>query len=356
MHHLRAVAVENGAIVATAEDGSQYRVELDEELRARLRGPAMGSTGVRRSTPREIQTYIRGGMSAEQVAKYTGAPVEYIQRYELPILAERQYMVETALGVAVSPGQSAGDHDGPPPTFGAVLDARLNQLSATGARWSSWKEPEGGWIVKLAFSADGIDHDARWSFEAKKALLTPLNGEAVALSQQGEVGASLLPRLRAVAHEAHHDNSSRFDSAVFDFPPDDLLIPDPVVPMDTTPTGRIRLPSTRTGPIGVVQQQPVAEPADTTDLLDALRRRRGERESARFDEEREEPRNPITGNVRVLERVRTEQAETTEVRPGTKPGANPATGPVPTKGRRGRTSMPSWDEIVFGARPEEDPA
>jgi hypothetical protein len=28
----------------------------------------------------------------------------------------------------------------------------------------------------------------------------------------------------------------------------------------------------------------------------------------------------------------------------------------PAKKSRGRTSMPSWDEIVFGARSDDDPA
>jgi hypothetical protein len=38
--------------------------------------------------------------------------------------------------------------------------------------------------------------------------------------------------------------------------------------------------------------------------------------------------------------------------------ANRPTLPQPTvaKGRKGRASMPSWDDIVFGARPDDDPA
>jgi hypothetical protein len=361
MKTLKAVAVENGAIVATAEDGSEFRIHLDDELRAKLRGtPTSSIPTSRRSSPREIQTYIRGGMSAEQVAKFTGAPLEYIQRYELPILAERQYMVESALGVPVSTGQPSDEPDGLPPTFGTVLEERLTQLSANGARWASWKEPEGGWIVKLNFTADGIDHDARWSFDAKKLHLAPLNGEAVALSQQNDIGATLLPRLRAVAPES--PDNSRFDSGAFDLPTEEGMLPDPVVPVEQTPTGRIRVQAPRTGTIGVIREEPPAAPtpADTADLLQALRRRRGERESATYEDA--PPRTPTTGTVRVLERVRTEQkpepgpepsaeqVETTEVRP-----AKPQTGPVPTRGRRGRTAMPSWDEIVFGARPEDDP-
>jgi hypothetical protein len=34
------------------------------------------------------------------------------------------------------------------------------------------------------------------------------------------------------------------------------------------------------------------------------------------------------------------------------PSSNP-TGPI-GKGRKGRAAMPSWDEIVFGARTDED--
>lgn len=350
MHNLKAVAVEHGAIVATAEDGTQFRIQLDDELRSKLRGTPTGTITTRRSTPREIQTYIRGGMSAEQVAKYTGAQLEYVQRYELPILAERQYMVESALGVHVLSVRPSDESDGPP-TFGSVLDERLEQLSATGTRWASWKEPEGGWIVKLSFTADGIDHDARWSFDPKKQHLTPLNGEATALSQQDDIGTTLLPRLRAVAPEL--PDASRFDSAAFEFPLEEGDVPDPVVPVDQTPTGRIRIP-TRTGSLPVIrgEQPPAPEPADTADLLETLRRRRGEREAADYDEPAEPTQAP--GGLRVLERVRTEQVETTEVRPAKTVPVPTKTGPIPK--RRGRTSMPSWDEIVFGARPEDDPA
>ncbi|WP_210481295.1 septation protein SepH [Naasia sp. SYSU D00948] len=352
MQNLKAVAVEHGAIVATAEDGTEFRIQLDDELRSKLRGTPTGSIATRRSTPREIQTYIRGGMSAEQVAKYTGAALEYVQRYEGPILAERQYMVESALGVPVLSARATEDPDGDPLTFGSVLEERLEQLSATGTRWASWKEPEGGWIVKLSFTADGIDHDARWAFDPKKQHLTPLNGEATALSQQDDIGSTLLPRLRAVAPEP--PDSSRFDSAAFEFPLEEGDIPDPVVPVDQTPTGRIRIPP-RTGSLPVIrgEQPPAPEPADTADLLEALRRRRGEREAASYEDEQPHTTPAAPGGLRVLERARTEQVDTTEVRPKTAP-VTTKTGPVPK--RRGRTSMPSWDEIVFGAKPEDDPA
>ncbi|MCU1438425.1 MAG: DNA-binding protein [Naasia sp.] len=382
MQQLRAVGVEDGAILATSEDGTEFRILLDEEIRARLRTAAPAPGVGRKSNPREIQTYIRGGMSADQVAKYTGAPIEYVQRFEGPILAEREYMVDTAMAVPVLNPHAS--ELAAPATFGSAMEERLGQLAAAHPRWSSWKDPEGGWVLKVTFTADGIEHDARWSFDPKKQQLAPLNNEAVALSQQGDIGATLQPRLRAVPSEQPRQDSTRFDSSAFAIPEDAPELPEPELPTTVAPTlreaahrepshresgqpdagyrepapstGRIRIAQPKTGSIGVIRQEDhsVRESGGTADLLEALRRRRGEREGATFDEE---PLRPATSPIRTLERTRVDHPASTptaEVQRGPRPTP---TGPVPVKGgRRGRTSMPSWDEIVFGARPEDDPA
>lgn len=38
------------------------------------------------------------------------------------------------------------------------------------------------------------------------------------------------------------------------------------------------------------------------------------------------------------------------------PDEQRTTAPQPTARKKGRPAMPSWDEIVFGARPDDDPA
>src|SRR5690606_15863609 len=100
-------------------------------------------------------------------------------------------------------------------TFGSVIDSRLAGLGASGVRWASWKEPESGWVIKLAFTADSIDHDARWSFEPRKSTLAPVNNEATTLSQQGDLAAGLVPRLRAVAPGRGTPDESGLDSGAF---------------------------------------------------------------------------------------------------------------------------------------------
>jgi len=377
MHTLRAVAIENGLVVATDADGTEFHVEIDEQIRARLRDSAPQTGSIRKLSPREIQTQIRSGMSAEEVAEITGAPLEYIQRYEGPVLAEREYVVESALGVPVR-ALADSDPEAPTPTFGGVIGDRLAQLSARGAEWVSWKEATGGWILKLGFSSETIEHDARWRFDPKKLTLSPLNAEAVALSQQGEIGASLLPRLRAVPADAANPDTARFDSAVFQTP-FQVEPSEPEAPptrersgahsatADTAPHhepiayGRGRVIEPRTGAISVIPEKSGAELGETGDLLETLRRRRGEREAAVHEEAEAEAesttRSPHTASIRVLERPMTIERDDRTDRPKPmaveRPANNSETVPV-RPARRGRTSMPSWDEIVFGARPDDE--
>jgi hypothetical protein len=281
-------------------------------------------------------------MSAQDVASITGVALEYIQRFEGPVLAEREYVVETALGVAV---RTAADTDPlvQGATFGSVIRERLYDLGAINERWASWKESGSGWVVKLSFTANQIDHDARWRFDPKKLALDPMNGEAVTLSQQGEAAGALIPRLRAVSTDERQPDASRFDSGAFDLDAADA--PEP--PLETT--GRTRMqPAT-----------PPDEPTEvnqTADLLEALRRRRGEREAANFEGETPSaggpsPMHPSTGGIRLVDipfELPDDDAR------GTKTTAPQPTIPHQAKSRKGRQSMPSWDEIVFGARPDDD--
>lgn len=328
MQDLRVIGVENGALLVASDDGTRFRIPIDEVLQSKLRQTVTDPGVGPKLSPREIQAHIRSGMSAQDVASITGAPLEYIQRFEGPVLAEREFVVKSALDVPV---RMAGDTDplSQGKTFGTAIRERLHELGAIGERWASWKEAS-GWIVKLAFTANHIDHDARWQFDPKKHSLVPLNTEAISLSQ-GEAAGPLMPRLRAVSPTTPAD-ASRFDSGAFAIDPAEA-------PMTT--------PVAKPIPIGRQEQEPV-HGNQTADLLEALRRRRGERESASFDEDDARAAHPSTGSIRMIDVPMPEAEESTPPAPRT-------TQPQP-RVKKGRAAMPSWDEIVFGARPDEDPA
>ena len=343
MQDLRVIGVENGALLVAAVDGNRFRIPIDEVLQSKLRQAVPDPGSGRKVAPREIQAQIRSGMSAADVAAITGVPLEYIQKFEGPVLAEREFVVETALGVAVhtaieSDPMSAGR------TFGTVIRERLVGLGAVGERWASWKDPETGWIVKLAFTAEQIDHDARWRFDPKKLTLAPLNNEAVTLSQQGESQGALIPRLRAVGDDREADNS-RFDSGAFDLDDESLTL------HDDEP-----LPN-RFGSNAPVEHEPVHDHNQTADLLEALRRRRGEREAANFvDDEATlqsfKPQQPQQGGIRLVD-VPLDGFGSDDAEAGRSTAPQPIV-PAKIPPRKGRTAMPSWDDIVFGARPDDD--
>ena len=88
--------------------------------------------------------------------------------------------------------------------------------------------------------------------------------------------------------------------------------------------------------------------AETADLLEALRRRRGQREPAPTVDDEEDPAPAGPAPIATLFDQATDLPE-----PAEEPAPAPAEPSDTTGRRRRRNAMPSWDEIVFGARTDE---
>lgn len=359
MDELTVIGAENGALIVVSADGARFRVPITEALHTALRQNRPAAPAAHTVPPREIQALIRQGLTAAQVAAQTGEPLEYIQRFEGPVLAEREYVVTAArtVPVAVAAELEAGTTG----TFGSVIDRRLGALGARDVRWES-RKTDAHWVVSVSFLDGETARTASWTFDPKKSVLAPIDHEAHSLSQQGDAATPVLPRLRAVP--ADPEGGSRFDSGAFS------PIEEGAAHADA-------------GPAAAPSSAPSGQ---TADLLEALRRRRGEREAAAADEwEASRAAHPSTGSIRIVEvpfdtdsgeapHDETRMADTIEVATTT-PGETasvdsraedaaltgqdapptPAS-PSKTSSRRGRAAMPSWDEIVFGARPDDDPA
>jgi len=343
MEQLKVIGIEDGALVLATEAGDRYTLAVDETLRAQLRRVQRDAEPrVARPGPKEIQSHIRSGLSTEEVATLLGIRVEDVERYEAPVLAEREYIVGQALAVPVLIGGEL--EPDAQPTFGAAVRAKLAEAGASGERWTSWRETT-GWIVKLEFTANEIEHDARWSFEPRRSTLAPQNADAVQLSRQGSLPEGLIPRLRALDSSPLKD-SSRFDSGAFGprhLPEPDADIPAPDVRQPVAP-------AVQQAAIKRAPDQSVTS-AETADLLEALRRRRGQREPMPGEEESSSAPAAPRGSSPValfdaLEPGYDEQ-------PAVEPEDSATDEPADQGRRKGRTSMPSWDEIVFGARTED---
>lgn len=343
MEQLKVIGTEDDSLVLATESGERFALAVDDVLRIELRRARRerdGDAQAARPSPREIQSHIRAGLSAEEVASLLGARVEDVARFEGPVLAEREHIVGQALAVPVLlGGEFESDAN---PTFGSAVRAKLAEAGATAERWTSWKEHT-GWIIKLEFTAGEVDHDARWGFDPRRSTLSPLNSDAIQLSRQGSLPDGLIPRLRALDTAPAKDDT-RFDSGAFGprkLPDADLESPDLPAPA---------APAVQQAAIKRADE-PISTSAETADLLEALRRRRGQREPLPGSEESAPSRSHSP--VALFDALEPGYDETPaddmdEAEFDVAPSA------VAEAGRRkGRTSMPSWDEIVFGARTED---
>lgn len=376
MHELRFIGIDDDALIVTADSGEQFRILVDDALRDALRPKARPRSEAPKVPPREIQQLIRAGRTPEEVVELTGADPADVARFEGPVRAERDYIVTQARAVAVRVRPDLDPLDQDEATFGGAIDDRLEALAATRVRWDAHKDPDHGWRVTLDFVVDEIERDALWSFEPKAHALVPLNASAVTLSQQGELTSLQAPRLRAV------DDEEEAPAA----PPAPLARGD-------EPRGAGWLGPAVTG-IGAPSRE---QRDETADLLEALRRRRGERDPQRFSiydedfEDGEGDDEPVAPLRRVVLEDDDAAADEADAEPaaadapeahaeeparhaapegvravdvplaglesadddrGERRARPQATGPLGRK--RGRAAMPSWDEIVFGTRSDDD--
>jgi len=366
MEHVTIVGTEDNLLVLATESGARFALPIDEVLRAEIRraaGRGDEKAAPLAASPREIQAQIRAGLGPTEVAELLGVSVEDVARFEGPVLAEREHVVGQALAVPVLIGSEV--EPDAQPTFGVAIRAKLAELAASGERWASWKE-DSGWIVKLEFTANEVDHDARWAFDPRRSSLAPLNADAKQLSRQGSLPEGLIPRLRALDQErpSPYKDDSRFDSGAFG----PRLVPAPATEEDGVERSASTSPVAAEPPVRsapAVQEaatnrapETATPPPDTADLLEALRRRRGQREPLPTPTAEEEtgPQAPIA-LFDALEPgfAGTDGAE--EPAPKKKsPEPEPATTSATedsTVRRRRRSEMPSWDEIVFGARSDD---
>ena len=346
MEQLKVIGTEDDVLVLVTESGDRFSLAVDDVLRVELRKARRereGESQVVRPSPREIQAHIRAGLSADEVAALLGARLEDIARFEGPVLAEREHVVGQALAVPVLLGAEL-DPD-VHPTFGGAVRAKLAEAGASGERWTSWKEAT-GWVVKLEFTANDVEHDARWGFDPRRSTLSPLNSDAIQLSRQGSLPDGLIPRLRALDSAPAKDDT-RFDSGAFGprrLPEADLETPDLREPVAPAVQEAAMKRATGTTPV---------PSSETADLLEALRRRRGQREPLPGTDELDSSRTHAPVALFDALEPGYDEAPRDDFPDEPQSGVDQAAVAEAAGRRKGRTSMPSWDEIVFGARTEE---
>ncbi|VTR78253.1 septation protein SepH [Cellulomonas hominis] len=358
-------------LVLAAADGQRYRLHIDEPLRAAVRRdrPQLEQIRAEQSgvpSPREIQARVRAGQSAQQIADETGVTVEHVRRFEGPVLAEREFVAEQARGTRV--GRDVGA-----PVLGELVVDRLaaRGVDTDALEWDAYREAGGGWTVVARFPVEDDVREARWTYDASARAVHAEEDEARWLSET-EIADGPVPR--------RHLSAVR--DVVFDVDADVR----PVLAAVDSPGSH--------GEHAEPDEDPADELRATHELLDDLRARRGVRQSLDLEDDADDDAFPGFGPQHAFDfgqldepsapgahpvdadaaaeariypapvRPAADEPETpVALEPGQEPPAaendEPAAAARPDEaatrsrgGRRSRPKVPSWDEIVFGAKPE----
>jgi hypothetical protein len=191
MQELRFVAVsEDGqyAVLGVPGRSARFMLPIDERLRA----VALGQTSRLAQyeievesplRPKEIQARIRAGETVEEIADAAGIAVERVRWFEGPVLAERAYMADQAQKASV---RRQGDAT-PGPRLGEIVAERLKVFGADpdDPQWDAKKRGDGSWLVQLAFITDGRLHTADWIFDPRRRHVLPADDNAARMSLPG---------------------------------------------------------------------------------------------------------------------------------------------------------------------------
>ena len=354
MQELHFVAVsEDGryAVLGIPGRSARFTLPIDERLRA----VALGQTSRLAQyeievesplRPKEIQARIRAGETVEEIADAAGIAVERVRWFEGPVLAERSYMADQAQTASV---RRHGDST-PGPRLGEIVTARLKAVGADpdDAQWDAKKRGDGSWQVQLTFSSAGHVHTADWVFDPRRRHVLPIDDNAARMSLPGAeppqpaspgqaTVTQLAPRLGAAGHG--QGNGTRHER------------PGPGRPVAAEPAAPgPPQPPTHPGP---------SVPATAEQRSDAPRRPAAERRP----QPPTAPRQPAPAPAVADDDHQAASASAAPAAAQAGPAA-PATAAEPASeqaGRPGRktargrrSSVPSWDEIMFGSSRQRD--
>ena len=134
-------------------------------------------------SPREMQTRMRAGRTVAQVAAEAGVPIEWVERFAAPVLAEQAAAVERAQQSTMRT-QRRGYSDR------ALGPSVLRNLADRGIRladdefdqmWTAFQLAENEWVIRFRYRFRGRDLDAEWLLDEGAGSLTPGNRQATEL-------------------------------------------------------------------------------------------------------------------------------------------------------------------------------
>lgn len=167
-------------IVATAS-GEELAIPVDDRLHATLRGdrPRLGQLEIEMDNalgPRDIQSRIRSGDSLEEVGRVAGIPLDRVERFAAPVLAEREHVALLAMSSSVRrKGETSGHR-----LLRVALTERLQKrgVDIDTVDWDSYRRDDGRWSVSADYRSGESGRQAVFLFDLQGRFSVAGNDEA----------------------------------------------------------------------------------------------------------------------------------------------------------------------------------
>jgi hypothetical protein len=247
------------------------------------------------------------------------------------VLAERAYIAELARGTRIG-------RDGSSPLLGDLVADRLagRGVDHSDLEWDAWREEGEPWQVCADYRVDGVSMRAMWSFDHTARVVTAVDQQSRWLTETELLDVPIPQRHLASVR----DNG---DEQVVSLHPSR-----PPAPHD-----------------GDRDHDGSAQTSATEKLVEDLNGRRGTRETLDLDTDGDDddfgaghsrqadvgfaPSGAQASHPAGSARRRSATSDDGDS-PADAPPPDTSTGGIKRPSKKGRASVPSWDEIVFGAK------
>ena len=341
MVHLRLTGVsEDGRkLLLVSDAGVEFTVDVDDRLRAALRGDQarlaqlemqMDST----LRPRDIQARIRSGETPESVAQVAGTSVDKVMPYAAPVLAERAHVAQRAQRASVRRRPTDGAAAAAARTLGDAVGSHLRRrnVDPDTVSWDAWRREDGRWTLTGSFTTGDRVGAGHFSFDSPGNYVVAEDDDAHWLL--GEIPDEPETTPAAASRDDLSDARRRHLSAV---PPDELPLGEDAITLVT------ESPEPEVAHDRAEENAALGAEAPVEAYLDD-----DEPDAQAFGASGASGASEATGASADAASEHDEDPDTDDSRRNEPPARKPV------KKTRGRASVPSWDEIMFGGGPTED--
>lgn len=322
---LVGLSTDGRTLILRSITGDEFRTPADDRLRATLRNDRarLGQLEIEMDSalrPRDIQARIRRGETPEAVADVAQVSLEKIMTYAVPVLAEREHIVDRSRASTVRRKLSQG----PASALGESVDAALVARGddPEHAAWDSWRRDDGRWTISVA-----IDGELAGTFVFDPPGRYVVAEDTDAKTLVGDIDPILDVTDMAIASAVSGTRA----------------------PAAATPDSDVDEP----GVTSLKRARARRALAQEQLMLDAQDGARSPGGQSAPTSDADETREPTVDLSETAEQIRAASGGENGAIAPSPPGDNDAPRKRPSK-RRERRRVPSWDEIMFGDKSESE--